>query len=419
MRLLSVIERGAARILEPHYRLKEFGKLAWQSFWSLLPSSHSPSLTPTAVYANCFFGFHAISPWSDDGVHLAVHFATPFRDDCKRRLWIGIISPIDSDEFQRVATTSAWNWQQGAQLRWHPTRCQILFNDFSRLGQPVIRQAFIRDTGCEVGFGHLADVHPRLSEALTIDYQRIGLLMPGYGYPQSPKSRMTIAKSRRSMVAIDQINLCTGQSTPIVFRHQLDTGTVADSRYEAAWAVSHCSYSPDGRRIAFFLLQRGTSSRARLRMTLFVLNMASGKVEPVPVSKPSHFCWTSGSELVVTCANNPRLWTCEFLQVDEGYRKSCVLDLPFGDAHPATLRNSPSILLDSYPDRARIQRLFIFQPPFQRLQPIYQLRSPLRFSGPRRCDFHPRWKQDGSEFCIDAVLNRQRCLMVFSSDNLA
>ena len=90
----------------------------------------------------------------------------------------------------------------------------------------------------------------------------------------------------------------------------------------------------------------------------------------------------------------------------------------FGDGHPSFLGNI--ILFDSYPDRSRMQHLYIYNADSDGIDDIGSFLSPLRFFGPTRCDLHPKWSSNSKDIFIDSTHEGKRGLykLYFKENNL-
>ena len=90
-----------------------------------------PVVRLTPDDAHYFFGYYDIPAWSgDDSAHLV--YRVEFRDRMPTPedvAQLGLVHP-GRDGFTRIAETTAWNFQQGAMLQWHPLAPdrKIIFN---------------------------------------------------------------------------------------------------------------------------------------------------------------------------------------------------------------------------------------------------------------------------------------------------
>ncbi|VAX42287.1 hypothetical protein MNBD_PLANCTO03-144, partial [hydrothermal vent metagenome] len=112
-----------------------------------------------------WFGYYDKCPWSPDGTKLLAHRA-PFCDHFPAPndfAEVGFLEGWETDapRFTKIGQTTAWNWQQGAMLRW----CK---------GEPRFNTS---DTE------PVYTVHTSTGVALTLDFGRLSRLRPEYGHP--------------------------------------------------------------------------------------------------------------------------------------------------------------------------------------------------------------------------------------------
>jgi len=88
----------------------------------------------TAGPAQHFFGYYDKCPWNASGRYVLCHEVTDLADrppTADDKAAIALIDVQGGCRFERLAETSAWCWQQGAMLQWHPAEPEstILYND--------------------------------------------------------------------------------------------------------------------------------------------------------------------------------------------------------------------------------------------------------------------------------------------------
>jgi Tol biopolymer transport system component len=79
-----------------------------------------------------------------------------------------------------------------------------------------------------------------------------------------------------------------------------------------------------------------------------------------------------------------------------------VLDT-YGDGHCSFSQDGRWIVTDTYPDRARHQRLLLYDTRSGRCAILGRFFSPWGFTNSTRCDLHPRWSPDGKWISIDSA----------------
>ena len=77
---------------------------------------------------------------------------------------------------------------------------------------------------------------------------------------------------------------------------------------------------------------------------------------------------------------------------------------------------SNQVIIDTTPDSNRFQHLLSIKILDLSSQQLGKWKSPLKFSGPDRCDLHPRWKEDATAISIDTVHEDKRCQKIIFLD---
>lgn len=88
------------------------------------------------------------------------------------------------------------------------------------------------------------------------------------------------------------------------------------------------------------------------------------------------------------------------------------------NGHNTYLPGNQWILNHTYPDRDRMQAVYLFHIPSGKRSPLGDFFLPSEYSGEWRCDTHPRFSPDGNRVVIDCPVGeqgRQLVLMDISS----
>lgn len=239
-----------------------------------------------------FFGYYDKQPWDVSGQRILAHRAMfldhfPKPDD---RAEIGYINLQGEREFVRLAETTAWNWQQGAQLQWLPNGQadgeQILFND-RRDGRLV---AVILDPeSCHerVIDTPIYTVSPSGRDALSLNYARLFDMRMDYGIAGLEDRGHDVACPEDD--GIYRVDFHNGKNDLIV--SIADVASVRRSPLGSAakhW-VNHMMFSPSGHRFCF--LHRFWRPDGIMHSRLFTAGSDGENLLLLFEGLVSHYCW--------------------------------------------------------------------------------------------------------------------------------
>ena len=129
---------------------------------------------------NYFFGYYDMPATDSKGRHLA--HRTAFADRLPDISDIAEIGYLEDGRFYKIAETTAWNFQQGAMLRYHPTAADtVCYNAVKDGNYVTVTHNYV--TG-EKRFTDraVASVSPDGAKGLAVNFGRIFAFRPGYGY---------------------------------------------------------------------------------------------------------------------------------------------------------------------------------------------------------------------------------------------
>ena len=378
------------------------------------PPTPVPARAVTRGPLHYFFGYYDKTPWDATGRYLLVNrtdFADrqPTRDDA---LVLGMVDLQNGDEYTQFGMTKAWSWQQGTMLQWlgTPGGTHVIFNTFDD-GRPgaEILNARTR-TAVRTLPRPVYAVHPAGTEAVTLDFARLHRLRPGYGYASYPER--FAADPAPEQLGVWRMDLGTGKNELVVSLKQL-AGTHPDVRFEGAhhW-VNHLQYSPKGTRFAF-LHRWKPPAAATWQTRLYAMNADGTGLKLVhDHGYFSHYDWRDETTLLAWTRTPAR--GNHFYLLDAAGEKPPEVVFPdvAQDGHCSYSPDRAWVLNDTYPDRERKQHLMLLKVATGRRYSLNAFHSPPRFTGPFRCDLHPRWDRTGTKVCIDGCHDAQRQVYV-------
>ncbi len=366
-----------------------------------------------------FFGYYDKSPWNTAGTLLLAHEVS-FNDRPPAANDVATIGVIDLDNgktFVPIGQTSAWNWQQGSMLQWHPDQNEdlIVFND-RRGGVFVGVVANTEGREKSVFDRPIYAVTPDGQSALSLNFSRLHEQRPGYGYAGVPDPNAEELHPQDD--GIFRIDLRAGKSTLLVTLQQLAATQPVESMKDVHHWVNHIQISPNGERFAFFHIWRVGEKGWRVRLYTAKLDGTDLSLL-LDTDTISHYDWLDERKILVW-ASEPAIGN-RFLLCDihDGQRVVVGDQILTEDGHCSFSPDRNWVLNDTYPDRFDMRTLMLYRMVDNRRIDLARLYSPKsKWWGEIRCDLHPRWNRDGTQICIDSVHNGDRQLYVVDVEKI-
>ena len=82
------------------------------------------------------------------------------------------------------------------------------------------------------------------------------------------------------------------------------------------------------------------------------------------------------------------------------------------DGHPSYSPNRDFVVIDSYPNRRRVQDIKILKDTENDAKVVAKVYAPFKYDNDTRCDLHPRWSPDGKLICFDGCFSGSRSLYI-------
>jgi len=361
-----------------------------------------PARAATSGPKHHFFGYYDKFPWDQTGRYLLAQ-EIGFCDrqpTSGEELTIGMVDLKDKDKFIELDKTTAWCWQQGTMLQWlgsAPDR-EIVYNSV-RDKQYVTTIRDVHTGKTRTLPKPVYSVSNDGKQAVTVAYDRMHRLRPGYGYIALPEQLADDPAPEKD--GIWWMDMASGKHDVVVPLAKL-AAYKPDERFRGAhhW-VNHLQFNPSGSRFLFLhrWLLLGKTWWTRL-MTCkpdgsdLQLLSDDGRV--------SHFDWRD-DDTILAWALVKKQGEHFFLFDHQGNEPKLVGgDVLVKDGHCSYSPDRKWILNDTYPDAKRLQWLMLFNAKTGRRIDLNQFHLPTKLTGPFRCDLHPRWNRDGTQVCIDS-----------------
>ena len=403
------LRHGLERWVESSCRDRRPGLYRWLHFGEARDRLSAVTSGPR----HHFFGYYDKCPWNASGTLLLAHEATfndrpPRADDS---VTIGLVRLNERNHFQVLASSRAWNWQQGSMLQWHPGDPDrwIVHND-RRNGEFV---AVIRDTEGQELNAYDRPIYAMAPEgryAYSVNFARLHTHRPGYGYAGGTDRWAGDPHPKDD--GIHRLDLRSGRSELIVSLDELARLGSNDEMRDALQWINHVQVSPDGSRLGFFHICRTGETGWRARLFACASDGSAPKCL-VDADVVSHYDWLDNQRILIWAKDKEQpghFWLVDAGQSDRGVIGAGVL---VEDGHVSFSPDRKWVLNDTYPDRYDMRTLMLFRWADGERIDLARLHSPKsRWWGEIRCDLHPRWSRNGKRVCIDSVHSGERQMYV-------
>ena len=347
-----------------------------------------------------FFGYYDKSPWSAD-MNLSVFHK--FNNDT---LSIMVIDQNSGKEYS-IGETTAWNWQQGAMAQWVPDKYEkkVIFNTVKDgiLGSRIVH---LEDGNSNFIKWPIQTLHPNGKKALTLNYRRLQVLRPDYGY--RVKAKNFVPDQPLDKDGIWQVNLKEGTGHLMVSIAKLSAYKPVAEMKNARHKVNHIIYSPSGKRFIFlyrFIGPKGKFSR------LFTAESDGSELRLLLDNRMvSHYHFRDEDHIIAwgrTEEDGDRYYLIDANSGKYEIVGQDILD-NYGDGHCTFSPDGRWLLTDTYPDRARQRKLLLYDMHTNAVILIGRFFSPWKYDDTFRCDLHPRFSPDARWISFDSVHEGKR-----------
>ncbi len=375
-------------------------------------SKVAPSRIFSDSNCNVFFGYYDISPFDGHGERLLAIKTPPIM----RSPLTGDIAKIgcfdlSCGEFDEIAETDTWCWQQGCRLQWFPSEDKdlVFFNCLLGGGYgSVVLDLCKKEKICEFR-RPIYSISADGKWGLSLNFSRLQRLRPGYGYSILPDE--TIGKNESEEDGVWLVDLESNKEKLLFSIRDIANLDRADGMDGAEHYFNHLCFAPDSKTFMFFhLWDRGGKRRSRL----VVSNIATAKVKVFGNDfNVSHYTWKNSNELVLTGTDSSKGFEYRLLNVENAVSRTLGSGKLISDGHPSLFRGDRMMLTDSYPDRYGERSLILFDMESGGKKILSAFYEPLDFTGELRCDLHPRLDSSEKKICIDFIHGKRRAIGIF------
>lgn len=361
------------------------------------------------------FGYYDRFAWDpDQELHLALRI--PQQDhlpNLEETAEVGVVRR-STRKFEPLATTCAWNHQQGAMTLWLPPRpgC-FVFNDYDQASGHLVSRI------CHVDHGIVGQYELPIYAisrggrwACSLNFARIPRRGYSYACTPCPLEQPVPALDEDGLFLLDlesgKVSLVASYRT-LLSHHPYPW----DLEDQYIW-LNHAIFNCDGSRVMVLLRHIGASHPKHRKTHLMTLRLDGSDAQCSLSSHDwglmSHQVWGRTPREILVDADWCRRG-CEYVIFDESVWPRRPVRLSRGSGVQGHLNFSPDgrwIVADTYPSDG-MQHLFLVRVADGECRKIGEFQHDIGgLPADLRCDLHPRWSRDGQILTVDTICNGER-----------
>lgn len=363
-----------------------------------------------------FFGYYDLQPFDASGRYHLCHRVS-FMDRLPRPEDVAELGILDTAEsgFIKLTETTAWNFQQGALLRWYGDD-RIAYN--VREGDGFASELLHIPSGSRRRLPlPFADISPDGRYALCINFSRIYDFRPGYGYAGVPDR--FAAENAPAADGITLMDMQTGETRLLVSYRRLRELFPQPPYSDGKLLVNHINFSPDGRRFVFLLRNFPMPGQSKWKTLLAVGDTEGNFTKLTDFCANSHYHWKNDRELLIVSSveTEQENYALHLFDAVTGAVPRLPEPNPTEDIHCLYSPDRQLILGDGYPDPANRRAVWLIDPVAQTQQKLLECDSPPPANVDIRCDLHVRFDRRGESITFDSTHTGKRTVCRFPIPN--
>jgi len=331
---------------------------------------------------------------------------------------IGMIDLEDGDKWIELGESKAWGWQQGCMLQFLPgSDNEVIWND--REGNQFVSHIInIESQEKRTLPFPIYALSPDGRHAVSTDFERINNLRRGYGYAGIPDPNEEVLAPDNAGIYL--CDLQNGRKELIISLAQMmkmklpDTGDPKFLEYDdnMHW-FNHLLFNTDGSRFIFLHRWKTPSDKSvgGFGTLMYTSDLKGEDIRLIDSSGyTSHFIWRDPEHIMAWTRINPKGDGFYLFKDEEG--AAPILEgegIMTRNGHNTylTIDDNNWILNDTYPDKDRIQHVYLYHIPTRKRIPIGDFYLDPKYKGEWRVDTHPRSSPDGTGVVVDCPNGEQ------------
>ena len=371
-------------------------------------------ITPNDNY-HYFFAYYDMRATGDFGInqrHLT--HRVKFMDRLQTENDICEVGYLQDNKFFKIAETTAWNFQQGAMLQYHPFKENTVYYNVCENGEfKTCTHNFITDEKFYTDMA-TACVSPDGKYGLAVNFGRIFAFRPGYGYAGFiDKNANVNAPCNDGIFLTDMLS---GKSKLLISYNELQEkcGFSKDEKI----LVNHITFNTASNK--FIALIRNFITPTKPWTTTAIIGDLQGNFRILlPRTYFSHYRWISDNKLVAHCSVdlNVEHRNLYILNADDSSYEKCFNaeynSFYFNDIHCTLTPDGNYIVGDGYPDKDNYRHILAHNLKTGKNGSFLKVKTIIPSIIDIRCDLHARYVFGGKEMSFDTVHNGKRQIATF------
>ena len=356
-----------------------------------------------------FFGYYDLQPYNkDESLHLT--HKTSFRNRLHKKgdeAEIGVID-MATEKYEKIETTKAWNFQQGAMLQWNPQAAdrEIIYN--SHLDGEYCGVVMDIHTGKKRFLERpVANVSRDGKYAININMARLYNFRPGYGYAWPTDPHYYDNHSAEDGVFVTDME--TGKSKLVLSLQEIWDFSGSFFGKDEKMIINHITFNPDGSR--FLALVRNFPPEGCDHHTAIITANRDGSDMYLlsDYGFQSHYWWMNNED-VIFFSDGKELkasigWANNYILKDKTQEGVLQAEGFFMvDNHMSFTSDNRYMLTDTYPDHEKfMQTLRVYDTKRDVVADLGKFYSSPYSIVDSRCDLHPRWNRSENGITFDST----------------
>ena len=373
----------------------------------------SQIITPDDNY-HYFFGYYDMRATVGDKPHLC--HRVRFMDRLPDENDVCEVGYLVDRKFIKIGETTAWNFQQGAMLQYHPyLEDTVYYNVFEDGKFQTVTHNFAtgekkyadRATAC---------ISPDGKWGLGVNFGRIFAFRPGYGYAGFVDEFADVNAPHNDGVFL--VDMENGTSRQI--NHYDDLAKISGFNDDDKVLVNHITFNTTSDR--FVMLVRNFPAPGKWWSTSMVIGDLEGNAHAVLLNTyVSHYFWVDGSHILAHCTVGTRKSSMFIIDVDSGeaveYRLPYFSQVINGDIHCNLSPDGNFIIGDGY-DFGGYRSLQGYSMKTGVARELLKAKTMPPACTDIRCDLHAQFVWGGKYISYDTTENGKREIALIPTDIL-